>query len=68
MSYEAIAEKIKDMPSECLDEISEYIDFLSFKINRGTTNSPKRKAGVLKGKLVMSDDFDAPLDDFKEYM
>jgi hypothetical protein len=28
----------------------------------------KRKAGLLKGKIKMSDDFDAPLEDMKEYM
>lgn len=28
----------------------------------------KRKAGLLKGKIKMSDDFDAPLDEMKEYM
>lgn len=27
-----------------------------------------RKAGSAKGMLKMSDDFDAPLDDFAEYM
>jgi uncharacterized protein DUF2281 len=28
----------------------------------------KRKLGLLKGKIWMSDDFDEPLDDFAEYM
>lgn len=28
----------------------------------------KRKAGSAKGKIVMRDDFDAPLPDFAEYM
>jgi antitoxin (DNA-binding transcriptional repressor) of toxin-antitoxin stability system len=28
---------------------------------------PRRKAGSLKGKIWMSDDFDEPLDDFKDY-
>ena len=28
---------------------------------------PLRKAGSLKGKIWMSDDFDDPLDDFKDY-
>jgi len=28
----------------------------------------KRQAGVLSGKIWMADDFDAPLDDLKEYM
>ncbi|WP_255327397.1 DUF2281 domain-containing protein [Pedobacter sp. V48] len=26
------------------------------------------KFGSLKGKITLSDDFDAPLEDFKEYM
>jgi prevent-host-death family protein len=29
---------------------------------------PKRRLGTAKGKIKMSDDFDAPLEDFKEYM
>jgi len=29
---------------------------------------PHSKAGSLKGKIWMSDDFDEPLEDFKEFM
>lgn len=29
---------------------------------------PRAKAGTLKGKIKIAPDFDAPLDDFKEYM
>jgi hypothetical protein len=29
---------------------------------------PKPQLGCLKGKIWMSDDFDEPLEDFKEYM
>jgi Protein of unknown function (DUF2281) len=34
------------------------------------TNQPKkyRQAGTLKGMFTMADDFDAPLDDLKDYM
>ncbi len=28
----------------------------------------RRKAGLLKGKIRMAEDFNAPLDDMKEYM
>ncbi|MCF6208227.1 MAG: type II toxin-antitoxin system Phd/YefM family antitoxin [Ghiorsea sp.] len=28
----------------------------------------ERKLGLAKGKITMSDDFDAPLDDFSAYM
>jgi prevent-host-death family protein len=29
---------------------------------------PKRRLGTAKGKMKISDDFDRPLEDFKEYM
>ena len=29
---------------------------------------PKRQLGSYKGKIKISDDFDEPLEDFKEYM
>lgn len=29
---------------------------------------PPRKLGTAKGQIQISDDFDAPLDDFKEYV
>jgi len=39
---------------------------------RETVQSPSSKLafgrGCMKGKIQMADDFDAPLDDFKEYM
>jgi antitoxin (DNA-binding transcriptional repressor) of toxin-antitoxin stability system len=35
----------------------------------GTAPRPERKLGTLKGSvLYMAPDFDAPLEDFKEYM
>jgi len=29
---------------------------------------PRRKPGSAQGKITMPEDFDAPLEDFKEYM
>ena len=31
-------------------------------------NKPKRKLGSAKGKIIISKDFEAPLDDFSEYI
>ncbi|MDM8548970.1 DUF2281 domain-containing protein [Desulfobacterales bacterium HSG2] len=31
-------------------------------------SEPKRKAGLLKGKIRMSEDFDEPLEEMREYM
>jgi len=39
---------------------------LPLEISPVSRNSPK--LGGWEGKIWMSDDFDAPLDDFKEYM
>ena len=38
------------------------------KIVPVAAGQPRRRSGSAKGLLTMADDFDAPLDDFKEYM
>jgi len=32
------------------------------------TSGPKRKAGLLKGKIRIHEDFDTPLEELREYM
>ena len=39
-----------------------------FKIVLVMSNQPYPKFGSAKGLVEMSDDFDAPLEDFREYM
>ena len=49
----------------------QYIEFLAEKYaKQSSTQAPqkKRKAGLLKGKIWMAEDFDAPLEDMKDYM
>lgn len=36
--------------------------------NTSTATIPKRKLGGLEGKVNLPDDFNEPLDDFKDYM
>ena len=39
------------------------------KISRLTTRAhPQRRPGTLKGLLTIAEDFDAPLEEFKDYM
>jgi antitoxin (DNA-binding transcriptional repressor) of toxin-antitoxin stability system len=38
------------------------------KIVPVSKNTPRRRAGSAKGLIKMSDDFDEPLEDFKDYM
>lgn len=52
-----------------LQEVEDFVDFIlnRKRVTREEKVTP-RKIGLLKGKLQMADDFDAPLDDFKDYM
>jgi hypothetical protein len=56
--------KIESLPVELQKEVSLFADFLLSK----TSHTAVPKFGSLKGKIHLSADFDAPLDDFKEYM
>jgi len=61
------------------DVRKQVLDFIAFLMERHQ-NKPasedeleaprikKRPIGLMKGQVRMSDDFDAPLDDFKDYM
>lgn len=55
-------------------EVFHFIDFLLMRNENNQkaeqTEKPKKKrqAGTAKGKAVFSDDFDAPLEDFQDYM
>jgi len=44
------------------------ITFTSASTNTGIEPQKRTGYGCLKGQVWMADDFDAPLDDFKDYM
>lgn len=63
-----ILEKIKMIPVAYQQEVEDFIDFiLQKKVKKKDEEKSTRKLGLLKGKMKMSDDFNAPLNDFKEY-
>ena len=72
MIQPAILEKLATLPEALQTEVLHYIEFLSARYtdtNRETeTSVKKRQAGLLEGKIWMADDFDEPLEDFKDYM
>ncbi len=71
MVQAAILEKLEQLPEALQTEVLHYIEFLAEKYAKDTpTDAPpkKRKAGLLKGKIWMAEDFDAPLEDLKDYM
>ncbi|MFG3817552.1 type II toxin-antitoxin system VapB family antitoxin [Limnothrix redekei] len=67
----ALLKKFEQLPESLQTEVLHYIEFLLEKYaHQPAAPAPakKRKAGLLKGKIWMADDFDAPLEDFKNYV
>ena len=68
----AILQKLEQLPESLQTEVIHYIEFLLDKhakvASEKEKSKKKRKAGLLKGKIWMSDDFDAPLEELKDYM
>ncbi|MCU0351329.1 MAG: DUF2281 domain-containing protein [Flavobacterium sp.] len=66
---EIILEKFKQLPLSQQKELLDFADFLLEKYGKVALKEPKeRQLGILKGKIKMMPDFDAPLEDFKDYM
>jgi Protein of unknown function (DUF2281) len=69
-----ILEALVKLPDSLKQEVLHYIEFLLTKYeNNEAVIDPfqkKRQAGMMKGTFILplSDDFDAPLEDFQEYM
>lgn len=64
MGQEQIIEKIKQVPDEYQQQVEDFIDFILEKKSTATQHkNPPRQFGLLKGKIIMSPDFDAPLPD-----
>jgi hypothetical protein len=80
---QAILEQIQQLPEAAQAEALRYIEglvakYISHESMPSTSAEPtsqpttakKRQAGMMKGIFVLPlpEDFDAPLDDFQEYM
>jgi intein-encoded DNA endonuclease-like protein len=65
--------KLETLPAELKKEAKNFIEMLVKKTQNKKGIVPdekktKREFGSLKGKIHLKEDFDAPLDDFKDYM
>lgn len=63
-----ILAQIQQLPEQLKQEVLHYVEFLKLKFNAQNRKPKNRKAGSAEGKFTMAPDFDAPLEDFKEYM
>jgi hypothetical protein len=67
MEAAVLERKVKQLPIEAREDVSDYLDFLLQKYRNRKPVKPY--AGCMKGTVTwMSDDFNEPLDDFKDYM
>ena len=68
MSTEALNRIIKEVKALTPDERRELIDRLAHE-EQNSQEHTARRPGTLKGTVkYMAPDFDAPLEDFREYM
>lgn len=67
MSTTALLTEITALPPELRREVEDFVAFLRTKKQR-ETSIKEREFGYAKGQVRLSDDFDAPLDDFNEYV
>jgi hypothetical protein len=64
------------MPKNLKIAVLDYAEYLISKHTQNNADSitqsqepqKKRQAGLLKGKIWMADDFDAPLEEMQDYM
>lgn len=72
--------KIISMPPEVAEEVNDFVDFVIGRKMKTPIENVEKKGeeekqilpeggfGCLKGRIWMSEDFDEPLEDFKDYM
>jgi hypothetical protein len=66
---DAILAEIQQLPEHLKEEVRRYVEFLLQQHTaKKMTPHKKRKAGSAAGKFTLAADFDAPLEDFEEYM
>ena len=58
--------EIAALPVELKKEVSDFVAFLKNK-SKASKKIKERKFGYSKGFFTLSDDFDEPLDEFKDY-
>ena len=79
MTFESsILDNLKKLPEAMQQAVFLYTEFLVEQITQQRASQSEAKPetssgqrgglGIWKGKVWIADDFDAPLDDFQEYM
>jgi len=59
--------EINNLPFKQRKEVEKFVESLKTKAKPEPTRK-NREFGYFKGQITLSDDFNAPLEDFSEYM
>ena len=62
---ERVYQHLQHLPEAVVAEVLDFVEFLEQKQQR-RAERPVREPGSAQGQVWMADDFDAPLDDFKD--
>jgi hypothetical protein len=70
MKDDIVLKQFSLLPDNLKKEAIDFMAFLLFKYQQKPIEKDKKKPkfGSAKGKYIIADDFDAPLDDLKDYM
>lgn len=61
--------QLSSLPEDVRKQVLDFIELLmKRREEKPKPSKPKHTPGLAKGMVTIPDDFDAPLDDFKEYM
>ena len=78
MAIDLILQEARGMTDDALMEVVHFMRYLKIESLRSTMDGSAEKTaagkrvirepGLYAGKIQIADDFDAPIDDFREYM
>ena len=74
MALDLLIQEAQGLSEEALMEVVRFMKFIkaesTTQVKPSVNQQDKiaRKAGLYRGEIWMSEDFDAPLDEFREYM
>jgi hypothetical protein len=67
MTNTSLKIEINSLPNALRAEIADFVEFLKKK-SRTKSKLKAREFGFAKGKIILSENFDEPLEEFKGYM
>lgn len=70
MALDLIVQEAEGMTDEALMEVLHYMQFIKITMKPSAEPGKKKRriGGIYHGQIRIAPDFDAPLDDFAEYM